>query len=53
MLATVIASTAMATPSKGAAEVKVDGKPIDLKKLTTEEVIQLSNLILKAAGKAK
>lgn len=43
-------SVSFAAP-KGHAEVKVDGKPIDLKKLTDQEIITLSELILKAAGK--
>lgn len=45
-------SISFAAPApKGHAEIKVDGKPVDLKKLSAEEVMTLANLVLKAAGK--
>lgn len=50
ILTLAIASTSFAA-GKGNAVVTLDGKPIDLKRLTTEEVVQLSGLILKAGGK--
>lgn len=45
-------STSFAAPApKGHAEIKVDGKPVDLKRLTDQEVITLATLVMKAAGK--
>lgn len=50
LIAAVSISFAAPAP-KGHAEIKVDGKPVDLKRLTDQEVITLATLVMKAAGK--